>query len=142
MKNRDFLVFSEARRRGIPIVMVTSGGYQRNNAEVIANSILNLNKENLIPGPNVVAQAEADIQESATSVQGEVPALDNSNEMDQASQVTRRSGEGENTARLNQSSAMDGTSPTLMDQPDSPNDISSSTSCGAEPKTPSDRKEE
>ena len=34
--------------------MVTSGGYQRNNAEVIARSILNLNEKGWIPGPNVV----------------------------------------------------------------------------------------
>ena len=42
------------REKGIPIVMVTSGGYQRNNAEVIARSILNLNEKGWIPGPNVV----------------------------------------------------------------------------------------
>lgn len=54
VKQRDEYVFQFVRERGIPIVMVTSGGYQRNNAEVIARSILNLNEKNLIPGPNVI----------------------------------------------------------------------------------------
>lgn len=50
---RDQLVFEAARSREdpIPIVMVTSGGYQRNNADVIADSILNLRNCGLISGP-------------------------------------------------------------------------------------------
>ena len=37
-----------ARARCIPIVMVTSGGYQRSTARVIADSILNLRAKHLI----------------------------------------------------------------------------------------------
>ena len=32
----------------IPVLMVTSGGYQRNNARIIADSILNLRQKGLI----------------------------------------------------------------------------------------------
>lgn len=39
---RDELVFREAISRKIPIVMLLSGGYQKSNARVIANSIKNL----------------------------------------------------------------------------------------------------
>jgi len=51
--HRDQMVFEIARHRPdpIPIVMVTSGGYQRNNADVIADSILNLHAQGLIFGP-------------------------------------------------------------------------------------------
>ncbi|CAF1153910.1 unnamed protein product [Adineta steineri] len=46
---RDEIVFSKCiRERNIPIVMCTSGGYQRTNARVIADSILNLNRKELI----------------------------------------------------------------------------------------------
>ncbi|CAF3717055.1 unnamed protein product [Adineta steineri] len=46
---RDEIVFSKCiRERNIPIVMCTSGGYQRTNARVIADSILNLNRKKLI----------------------------------------------------------------------------------------------
>ncbi|XP_033127627.1 histone deacetylase 11-like isoform X2 [Anneissia japonica] len=45
---RDEYVFQAAKSRKIPIVMVTSGGYQRNNAEIIAMSILNLRNKQLI----------------------------------------------------------------------------------------------
>uniref|UniRef100_A0A3B4A7A2 Histone deacetylase domain-containing protein n=1 Tax=Periophthalmus magnuspinnatus TaxID=409849 RepID=A0A3B4A7A2_9GOBI len=47
---RDELVFRAARRRGIPILMVTSGGYQKKTARIIADSILNLHHQGLI-GP-------------------------------------------------------------------------------------------
>ena len=36
------------RSRDIPVVMVTSGGYQKRTARIIADSILNLRRENLI----------------------------------------------------------------------------------------------
>ena len=36
------------QERPIPILMVTSGGYQRNNASIIANSISNLKERKLI----------------------------------------------------------------------------------------------
>nr|XP_054750614.1 histone deacetylase 11-like [Lytechinus pictus] len=50
---RDMMVFEFARDRPkpIPIVMVTSGGYQRNNADIIAASILNLWRRGLISCP-------------------------------------------------------------------------------------------
>lgn len=45
---RDEIVFAWARSRNIPITMVLSGGYQRTNAEVIANSLNNLHTKGLI----------------------------------------------------------------------------------------------
>ncbi|KAM9859214.1 histone deacetylase 11 [Aulostomus maculatus] len=45
---RDELVFRAARQRGIPILMVTSGGYQKKTARIIADSILNLQQQGLI----------------------------------------------------------------------------------------------
>lgn len=50
---RDELVFRAARRRGIPILMVTSGGYQKKTARIIADSILNLHRQSLI-GPEAM----------------------------------------------------------------------------------------
>ncbi len=48
---RDELVFHLARQNQVPIVMVTSGGYQRSNAKLIADSILNLHAKQLISPP-------------------------------------------------------------------------------------------
>lgn len=45
---RDEIVFHAARSRNIPITMVTSGGYQRKTARVIADSILNLHQCGLL----------------------------------------------------------------------------------------------
>lgn len=46
---RDEIVFSKCiRDRHLPLVMCTSGGYQRTNARVIADSILNLHQKKLI----------------------------------------------------------------------------------------------
>ena len=42
---RDSLVFQAAFERSIPIAMVLSGGYQKSNALVIANSIENLDRQ-------------------------------------------------------------------------------------------------
>jgi len=39
---RDEMVFEACISRGIPIAMVTSGGYSKNSADVIASSIMNL----------------------------------------------------------------------------------------------------
>ncbi|RVE72433.1 hypothetical protein OJAV_G00042370 [Oryzias javanicus] len=47
---RDEIVFRAAKRRGIPILMVTSGGYQKRTARIIADSILNLRQQGLIGG--------------------------------------------------------------------------------------------
>lgn len=49
IRRRDEIVFTI--RDKIPIVMVTSGGYQRNNARIIADSILNLRHKGLIGLP-------------------------------------------------------------------------------------------
>ena len=45
---RDQIVFQKCRTRNLPIVMVTSGGYQRQTARIIADSILNLRALGLI----------------------------------------------------------------------------------------------
>lgn len=45
---RDEKVFRFARKKNIPIVMLTSGGYMKSSARVIADSILNLEKKCLI----------------------------------------------------------------------------------------------
>ena len=46
---RDEIVFENALKRNIPILMVLSGGYQQTNAEIIAASIINLDsKFNLV----------------------------------------------------------------------------------------------
>lgn len=47
---RDELVFMKARERRIPIAMVTSGGYLKETARIIADSILNLFDKGLISG--------------------------------------------------------------------------------------------
>lgn len=50
---RDQIVFMKARERRIPIVMLTSGGYQRCTARIIAESIINLHDIGLINGPKL-----------------------------------------------------------------------------------------
>ncbi|XP_074572007.1 histone deacetylase 2 [Curcuma longa] len=45
---RDEKVFRFARERNIPLLMLTSGGYMKSSARVIADSIENLAKKNLI----------------------------------------------------------------------------------------------
>lgn len=50
---RDEIVFKAARDRNIPIIMVTSGGYQQCTARVIANSIINLSDKGLITRPQL-----------------------------------------------------------------------------------------
>ncbi|XP_072928261.1 histone deacetylase 11 isoform X1 [Hemitrygon akajei] len=45
---RDEAIFEAARKYKIPILMVTSGGYQRSTARIIADSILNLHRLQLI----------------------------------------------------------------------------------------------
>ncbi|XP_044464634.1 histone deacetylase 2-like isoform X3 [Mangifera indica] len=46
--NRDEKVFRFARSRNIPVVMLTSGGYMKSSARVIADSIANLSRKGLI----------------------------------------------------------------------------------------------
>ncbi|KAK1158607.1 histone deacetylase 11-like isoform X1 [Acipenser oxyrinchus oxyrinchus] len=45
---RDEILFKAARRRKIPILMVTSGGYQKRTARIIADSIINLHNLGLV----------------------------------------------------------------------------------------------
>ncbi|KAI2803118.1 Histone deacetylase 11 [Blomia tropicalis] len=45
---RDEMVFMFAQHYNIPILMLLSGGYQRSNAQIIADSILNLFEVNLL----------------------------------------------------------------------------------------------
>lgn len=45
---RDEKVFRFARERNIPLLMLTSGGYMKSSARVIADSILNLSRKKLI----------------------------------------------------------------------------------------------
>ncbi|XP_065311592.1 histone deacetylase 11 isoform X2 [Dermacentor albipictus] len=45
---RDELVFRRVRKQGLPVVMLTSGGYQRQSARVIARSVLNLCRRGLL----------------------------------------------------------------------------------------------
>ena len=53
---RDALVFEFARRRlGVPILLLTSGGYQQTNAPVIVDSILGLAQKGLIELPGYIA---------------------------------------------------------------------------------------
>jgi histone deacetylase 11 len=40
--SRDDKVVGMCRERGVPVVMLLSGGYQHSNAEVIADSLANL----------------------------------------------------------------------------------------------------
>ena len=61
---RDEIVFQEVKARNIPLFMVTSGGYQRNNAQVIANSIHNLYTKKLITSPDPTSEDIHDEQES------------------------------------------------------------------------------
>uniref|UniRef100_A0A2P2MIQ0 Histone deacetylase 2 n=1 Tax=Rhizophora mucronata TaxID=61149 RepID=A0A2P2MIQ0_RHIMU len=46
--NRDEKVFMFARERNVPLIMLTSGGYMKSSARVIADSIANLSKNGLI----------------------------------------------------------------------------------------------
>jgi len=45
VKKRDEMVFQYAKDRKVPIVMMLSGGYQRHTAEIIADSIQNLDSK-------------------------------------------------------------------------------------------------
>ncbi|KAJ7527084.1 hypothetical protein O6H91_16G035900 [Diphasiastrum complanatum] len=48
VKRRDEIVFEFARAQKVPIIMLTSGGYIKKSAAVIADSIINLNSKHLI----------------------------------------------------------------------------------------------
>jgi histone deacetylase 11 len=42
------MVFKTAKEEKVPIVMLTSGGYLKKTARIIANSIINLHKKGLL----------------------------------------------------------------------------------------------
>lgn len=46
---RDEIVFRTCKEKKIPIVMLTSGGYLKRTARIIANSILNLDSLGYLP---------------------------------------------------------------------------------------------
>jgi len=48
---RDQIVIQKMRTRGIPVAMVTGGGYGKDAATAMAQSILNLYHLGLISGP-------------------------------------------------------------------------------------------
>lgn len=56
---RDELVFRVARGRQVPILMLTSGGYQKRTARIIADSILNLFDLGLIGPKSPSASAQS-----------------------------------------------------------------------------------
>ena len=45
---RDEIVWEECRERGIPILMVTSGGYQAITGRIVADSIINLQSKGFL----------------------------------------------------------------------------------------------
>lgn len=66
---RDALVFRRVRQRTLPVVMLTSGGYQRQSARVIARSVLNLCRQGLLfrgPPRTAHGQEQRDISSSST----------------------------------------------------------------------------
>jgi histone deacetylase 11 len=52
VKQRDEMVFKFSREKNCPIVMLTSGGYMKTSARVIADSIGNLATKGLIHLPS------------------------------------------------------------------------------------------
>lgn len=45
---RDEKVFKFAKDLNVPLLMLTSGGYMKSSARVIADSVINLSRKNLI----------------------------------------------------------------------------------------------
>lgn len=67
---RDEIVFRAARRRGIPILMVTSGGYQKKTARIIADSILNLQQQGLIGAEAMEGEGSSPLVSSMMATSG------------------------------------------------------------------------
>ncbi|XP_069500080.1 histone deacetylase 11 isoform X1 [Ambystoma mexicanum] len=63
---RDEIVFQIAKRHRIPILMVTSGGYQKRTARIIADSILNLHNMGLIEKEHATSEARNPKEEFLT----------------------------------------------------------------------------
>ncbi|GLJ05220.1 hypothetical protein SUGI_0014030 [Cryptomeria japonica] len=59
---RDEKVFTFAQEKRVPIVMLTSGGYMKSSARVIADSITNLSKKHLIDLNNKNTSSSQNIQ--------------------------------------------------------------------------------
>ncbi|XP_035857652.1 histone deacetylase 11 isoform X5 [Sander lucioperca] len=70
--NRDEIVFRAATRRGIPILMVTSGGYQKKTARIIADSILNLHRQGLIGAEALEGEGSSSLVTSMMCSSGSV----------------------------------------------------------------------
>ncbi|XP_034724414.1 histone deacetylase 11 isoform X2 [Etheostoma cragini] len=70
--NRDEIVFRAAMRRGIPILMVTSGGYQKKTARIIADSILNLHRQGLIGAEALEGEGSSSLVTSMMCSSGSV----------------------------------------------------------------------
>jgi histone deacetylase 11 len=83
---RDQIVFSAAAEANVPILMMLSGGYQMNNALVIADSIQNLNSQLdlFTRATAVVSSADQKEQEKATAA----PADQTEQEKDQKNKKT------------------------------------------------------
>ncbi|XP_041815902.1 histone deacetylase 11 isoform X2 [Chelmon rostratus] len=69
---RDEIVFRAARRRDIPILMVTSGGYQKKTARIIADSILNLHQQGLIGAEALEGEGSSSLLTSMMCSSGSV----------------------------------------------------------------------
>ncbi|XP_070759395.1 histone deacetylase 11 [Enoplosus armatus] len=69
---RDEIVFRAARQRGVPILMVTSGGYQKKTARIIADSILNLHRQGLIGAEALEGEGSSSLVSSMMCSSGSV----------------------------------------------------------------------
>lgn len=67
---RDELVFRRVRKQGLPVVMLTSGGYQRQSARVIAHSVLNLCRRGLLTRRPPHRSTSGTAQEDKSSEEG------------------------------------------------------------------------
>lgn len=67
---RDELVFRRVRKQGLPVVMLTSGGYQRQSARVIAHSVLNLCRRGLLTRRPPYRRTSGTAQEDKSSEEG------------------------------------------------------------------------
>ncbi|KAH7937155.1 hypothetical protein HPB49_008185 [Dermacentor silvarum] len=67
---RDELVFRRVRKQGLPVVMLTSGGYQRQSARVIAHSVLNLCRRGLLTRRPPHRRTSGTAQEDKSSEEG------------------------------------------------------------------------
>ena len=64
---RDQIVFEECKKRKVPVVMVTSGGYQKETGVIIADSILNLWRKKLTEWPPASEHVKKNAQSNPKS---------------------------------------------------------------------------